>query len=123
MNLRSATFILMLTTAGAAQSAEQLLWIKDGRHSATHEVAAGKFIEVCGNVAAGERYAWRFEATAQVNFDIHYHVEDLLGKPAVLERVRQASSVLEAKSKQDYCWTWVNRNKEPVKITVQIGKS
>lgn len=123
MNIRSAALFTLLAAVGTLQAAEHIVWIKDGKHSATHEVAAGKFVEVCGNILAGERYAWKFEATAKVNFDIHYHVEDLLGKPAVLERVQQASSVFEAKSKQDYCWTWVNRNKEPVKITVQIGKS
>lgn len=123
MTIRSIAVLVALTLANTAQAAEHIVWIKDGKHSATHEVAAGKFVEVCGNIAAGERYAWKFDATAKVNFDIHYHIEDLLGKPAVLERVQQASSVFEAKSKQDYCWTWVNRNKEPVKITVQIGKS
>lgn len=111
-----------LLFATSAQAAEDLIWIKDGKHAATHELAAGKFIEVCANIPAGERYSWKFDATGKVNFDIHYHVEDLVGKPAVLERVQQASAVFEAKSKQDYCWTWYNRSKEAVKVNVQVGK-
>jgi hypothetical protein len=123
MKIRSAALFAVLAVFGTANAAEHIVWIKDGKHSATHEIAAGKFVEVCGNIAAGERYAWKFDASAKVNFDIHYHVEDLLGKPAVLERVQQGSSLFEARSKQDYCWTWVNRSKEPVKVMVQIGKS
>ncbi|MDX2220481.1 MAG: hypothetical protein SF172_15800 [Burkholderiales bacterium] len=123
MKIRLAALFASLATVAVANASEHIVWIKDGKHSATHDVAAGKLIEVCGNIAAGERYAWKFDANAKVNFDIHYHVEDLLGKPAVLERVQQGASVFEAKSKQDYCWTWYNRSKEPVKITVQIAKS
>jgi len=123
MKVRLIALLFSLATIAIAHASEHIVWIKEGKHSATHEVAAGKFIEVCGNIAAGERYAWKFDASGKVNFDIHYHVEDLLGKPAVLERVQQGASVFEARSKQDYCWTWVNRNKEPVRITVQIGKA
>lgn len=102
--------------------AEELIWIKDGKYAGTQELAPGKFVELCGNIAAGERYAWKFDATGKVHFDIHYHVEDLVGKPAVLEGVREGASTFDAKTKQDYCWTWRNRTKESVKVTAHINK-
>ena len=116
--IAAATLVLVAVNLHA----EDLVWIKDGKHSATHELAPGKFVEVCANIAPGERYRWKFEASDRVQFDIHYHVEDLVGRPAAMENVQEAASVLEAKSKQDYCWTWRNRSKEPVKVNAQIGK-
>lgn len=120
MNRMTASALFALF-AGSV-SAEELVWIKEGRHAATHELHPGKFIEVCANITPGERYRWKFDASGKVNFDIHYHVEDLVGRPAVMENVREAASVLEVRSKQDYCWTWQNRSKEPVKVNAEISK-
>ncbi len=120
MNRIAATMMLALL-AGSVH-AEELVWIKDGNHAAVHELQAGKFVEVCANIAPGERYRWKFEASGKVNFDVHYHVGDLVGRPAAIENVREAAAVLEVKSKQDYCWTWQNRSKESVKVSAEISK-
>ena len=118
---RRALTTIALLLAGSA-CAEDLVWIKDGKHLARHELAPGKFIEVCANIAPGEQYRWKFDASGKVNFDIHYHVDDLVGRPAVMENVQEAASVLEIRRKQDYCWTWHNRSKEPVKVNAEITR-
>ena len=120
MHRIAATTTLLLLGGGAY--AEDLVWIKDGKHAATHEIPAGKFVEVCANIAPGERYRWKFDASGKVNFDVHYHVGELVGRPAAIENVQEAGSVLEVKSKQDYCWTWQNRSKEPVKVNADISR-
>lgn len=121
--VRILAMVLALAAGRDAIASEHLVWMKDGKHNATYELGPGKFIEVCANLAIGDRYDWKFEATAALNFNIHYHIDELVGRPAILERVQQGSSVFEARSKQDYCWTWVNRSKESLKVIVQIVKS
>ena len=118
---RIAATMMFLMFAGAPHASE-LVWIKEGKHAASHELPPGKFIEVCANIAPGEIYRWKFDANGKVNFDIHYHVEDLVGRPAAIENVREAGSVLEVRSKQDYCWTWQNRSKDAVTVNAQISK-
>ena len=120
MNRMAATTVFVVFASSV--SAEELVWIKEGRHAATHELQPGKFIEVCANIAPGDRYRWKFDASGRVNFDIHYHVEELVGRPAAMENVREGASVLEVRSKQDYCWTWQNRSKEPVKVNAEISR-
>ena len=120
MNRMAATTVFVFCASSV--SAEELMWIKEGRHAATHELQPGKFIEVCANIAPGDRYRWKFDASGKVNFDIHYHVGELVGRPAAMENVQEGASVLEVRSKQDYCWTWQNRSKEPVNVIAEISR-
>lgn len=115
-----ATIIALFVTTGL--SAEELVWIKDGKHEGTQELQAGKFIEVCANIAAGERFGWKFDAEGRLDFNIHYHIDELVGRPVVLEGVRHAAAQFEPRHKRDYCWTWVNKSKEPIKLSLQIRK-
>jgi len=43
MNIRSAARWFAMAFSGTAQARESIIWIKNGNHSATQEVAAEKF--------------------------------------------------------------------------------
>lgn len=118
---RIAAVTMISLLAGSAYAGDPV-WVRDGRHLARHEIPPGKFIEVCANIAPGERYRWKFDASGKVRFDIHYHVDDLVGRPAAMENVQEGASVLEVRRKQDYCWTWQNPSNEPIQVNAEIGK-
>ena len=111
-----------LSVAQGAQHIVDIAWGADGsfRH-ATH-VAPGRFAEVCGALPAGASVRWRFEASAPVDFNIHYHVGKDVVYPAKAGAQTQAADRLDATVAQDYCWMWTNRGSNPVRLSVELSR-
>ena len=47
-----------------------IVWTADGRFERSLPVAAGRFVEVCGALHAGQAVPWSFESDAALDFNI-----------------------------------------------------
>ena len=110
---------------GAALAASHIVdiaWTADGRFTHTAQIASGKFFEVCGKLAAGDKVRWSFTTGAPVDFNIHHHV----GKEAVfhtkLAQVSGGGETLRVAVAEDYCWMWTNKAAESIRIKVEFAR-
>jgi hypothetical protein len=53
----------------AAGHVVDIAWAADGRFTHKAQVAAGRFVEVCGRLAAGDGARWSFTTGAPVDFN------------------------------------------------------
>lgn len=115
--------LLSLSDARAAE-VQDIVW--SSNNTATHRfvVLPGKFAELCGRVKAGEEISWQFDATHEMNFNIHYHaVDKKVVEPVSLSKVQQTNGSITASSDEDYCWMWTNTSKsQPARLEVKLEK-
>lgn len=109
-------------TAFAATHIVEIAWPPDGRFAHKAQIAAGKFVEVCGKLAVGEGVRWSFTASAPVDFNIHYHVGKEAVFPARQTQVTSGRDTLNVAVAQDYCWMWTNKGGAPVSLTVDLAR-
>ena len=91
-HLQAGCVLATVTLSGAALAAAHIVdiaWSPDGRFEHQAQIAAGKFVEVCGPLAPGGGVRWRFTAGAPVDFNIHYH----LGKETVFLRAESKTGL------------------------------
>ena len=81
----------------------------------------GKFAELCADLKSGQTVAWRFNAAASTDFNIHYHVGKQVEYPERREGVSNASGRLVVGSDQGYCWMWINRSAVPIALDVALS--
>ena len=113
------------TLSGAALAATHIVdiaWPPDGRFAHKAQIAAGKFVEVCGKLAVGDGVRWSFTAAAPVDFNIHYHVGKEAVFPARQTQVTSGRDTLNVTVAQDYCWMWANKGGAPVSLTVDLAR-
>ena len=117
---------LVLTLVASASSAQadviDVVWSSSGRFERSVSVAPGKFAEVCDKLPAGAKVRWDFEASAPLDFNVHYHVGKDAVFPSKLVAVSTAKDTLDAKIEQDYCWMWSNKTAAPATITVKLQR-
>lgn len=99
-----------------------LEWSTEGSFARELPVAAGKFVEVCGSLPAGAKVAWRYDASAPLNFNIHYHEGKQVHFPARKDQVSQLAGTLNAKLAQDYCWMWTNKGSGPATLKLALRR-
>lgn len=122
---RSRLFTAWALVAAAAAAAAsspitEIRWSTDGHFRHEAGVPPGKFIELCGKLAQGAVVRWRFESTAPLDFNIHYHVGKDVVYPARLNQASQAQDVLTIVVPQDYCWMWINKGGDAVRLKVEL---
>ena len=100
---------LLWPVCAAAANIVDIAWTADSRFVHKTQIAAGKFVEICGKVSAGEAVRWSFNADALLDFNIHYHVGKDVVFPAKRAQVSGGQDVLKASVAQDYCWMWTNK--------------
>jgi hypothetical protein len=124
MTTKTAVAALLLClplAASAAQHITDIAWRGDAyRHAVT--VAPGRFFEACGKLDAGAAVRWQFEASAVLDFNIHYHQGKDVIYPAQLKAVAQGADTLAVKLAQDYCWMWTNRGAAPVQLDLRLQR-
>ncbi|MFZ5542232.1 MAG: hypothetical protein ACOZJZ_01650 [Pseudomonadota bacterium] len=98
-------------------------WDSAGQFAKEISIAPGKFVELCEKLPAGAKVAWRFEAAAPLNFNIHYHEGQEVRFPAKREQVGAGEGTLEAPVAQDYCWMWTNKAAAQTRLTLQLKRS
>jgi hypothetical protein len=124
-HIRTCGALAAATLSGAALGATHIVdiaWPPDGRFAHKVQIAAGKFVEVCGKLAVGEGLRWSFTAAAPVDFNIHYHVGKEAVFPARQTQVSSGRDTLNVAVAQDYCWMWTNKGRDPVSLTVDLAR-
>lgn len=118
-----ASGVAGLVASGAARAEiHPIRWDADERFVHQGSVAAGRFTELCGTLPAGQNVRWRFEATAALDFNLHYHVGKTVVYPSKLAAVQRADGVLATKIAQDYCWMWTNTSAGPATLSVTLQR-
>ena len=123
MYLRGAIAGLALVGAtGAPADIVDIAWDGSGRFERSLQVAPAKFAELCGKLPAGLKVRWVFEATAPLDFNVHYHVGKDVVFPSKLIAVTSAKDTLNAKIEQDYCWMWSNKSAAPADLKIMLQR-
>ena len=99
-----------------------ITWDAGGRYEGNLRLPAGKFVELCKKLPAGETVQWAFEAAGPTNFNVHYHEGKEVHFPAKQEQVTKADGVLKAAIEQDYCWMWTNKAAGDIALKVQLKR-
>jgi len=120
----SVALVLALTALAPHTLADvvAIAWDAAGRFERSVSVAPGKFAEVCGKLPAGLKIGWNFEATAPLDFNVHYHVGKEVVFPSKLTAVVTAKDTLTAKIDQEYCWMWSNKSAASATIMVKLQR-
>ena len=124
-SLRICGALAVATFCGGAFAASHIVditWPPDGRFTHKAQIAAGKFVEVCGKLAVGDGVRWSFTAAAPVDFNIHYHVGREALFPAKQAQVSSGRDTLNVAVAQDYCWMWTNKGGAPVNLMVDLAR-
>jgi hypothetical protein len=69
-------------------------------------IAAGKIGEVCMPLDAGTTLAWRFKASAPVDFNLHHHVDKQVLMPVDRKAVASDRAEHAIDAKNDWCLMW-----------------
>jgi len=115
---RPKTVSLTLALAGLAVTTG--VWGVAGAADAkpfAHTMQPRKFAEECLKMSAGQTIAYAFEATAPVDFNIHYHRGKDVFYPVKDDGVGRAEARFSAPSADEYCLMWTNRTAQPVTIS------
>ncbi|MEL4179387.1 hypothetical protein AABB87_11260 [Roseateles sp. PN1] len=99
-----------------------LVWSEAGVFEAKLPVAAGKFAEVCGPVAEGQRIAWQFESDQALDFNIHFHLGKQVSYPERQKQVQRAQGELTVSAPQDHCWMWSNKGSSAGTLTLRLKR-
>ncbi len=111
--LRTALMAAILMAGQAHATAEQTLRMS---------IAPGKFDEHCLTIEAGRAIAYRFEANAPVDFNIHYHRGKDVLYPVKREATRQFASTFRAESTGEYCLMWENKSAAAVTVEGRVDR-
>ncbi len=83
------------------------------------DIAAGKVAEECFKLDQGERIEYQFQATAELDFNLHTHRGGAIVTPVNIERTREQAGIFTSPGAEDYCMMWTNQRGVPVSITGQ----
>lgn len=76
----------------------------------------GKPFEKCMVLDSGQKLEYRFEATAKVNFNLHYNKGEMVYYPIKLDRTTGESGLYESRARERYCLNWENRTDTDVEV-------
>jgi hypothetical protein len=119
--VKRAVWACVLVAASAHGGIVDIAWDTQGRFRHQGRIEPGKFAEVCGAVKLGQAITWHYEASAALEFNIHYHVGKDVSYPERRKAAR-ASGTLQVTSSEDHCWMWVNKSREAVSFSLQLQR-
>lgn len=126
MNLKHPLAVAVATTLFAcevlAADLVPLEWNADGRFAKELTLPASGFVEVCGKLSAKTQVHWQFDASAPLNFNVHFHEGKKVHFPAKQDQVKKAADVLLVKLDQDYCWMWTNKARREATLKLDLRK-
>ena len=82
-----------------------------------HEIKPGKIAEECRKLVSDERVRYRFEASAAVPCNVHFHRGSTVEYPVKIDKTSETASIFTASTAQDFCWMWTNETAETVVCT------
>ncbi len=121
---KTVGFGLIWLSVNAVSHAEiiDVKWDAVGKFERTHSIKPGKFVEICEKLPNGSAVDWQFNASAPVNFNIHFHQGKDVTFPEKQDGVSERRGTLVAPSDEDYCWMWSNKGDAPSSIRVSLAK-
>ena len=121
---RITTFGLSALALSCVSQAEliDVKWSADGKFDHTQSIAPGKFVEVCQPLAKDSFVAWQFNASAPLNFNVHFHQGKDVFFPEKHDAVSELRGTLFAKRNEDYCWMWTNKSSNPSRLTLALSR-
>ena len=120
--LRTAVLAAASLALPAHAEVVDIDWGGGGRFERTLSLPAGKFAELCGKLAKGDRVQWTFTADQPVDFNIHYHVGKEVEYPSRRDDATTLSGELVAPLDQDYCWMWTRKSGPAAKAQVTLKR-
>ena len=121
--IRHAVALLAVCMPLAAQAAiVDIAFDPKGRFIHEAAVPPGKFVELCAKLPRGSAVAWKFDAPAPLDFNVHYHVGDKVEFPAKRDAVMALKGDLIAPSDQHYCWMWRNKGDSSVPLAAELRR-
>ena len=118
----TALAMLVATPAFAASHIVNIAWATDGRFVRSASVEPGKFVEFCGKLNAGDVIRWSFDASAPVDFNIHYHLGTETEFPAKQAQVSAGQGTLRIAVAEDHCWMWSNKATRRLRVDVRLQR-
>jgi hypothetical protein len=118
MNLRRATLVAA-AVAGALAADAALAQVAAKTYE--HAIRPGKIAEECFKLPAGGAVGYAFEATAPVDFNIHFHRGKDVEYPVKRDAIRQADDRFTAASAEEYCLMWTNATAQPITLKGRLG--
>jgi hypothetical protein len=89
--------LVLFAGAAGAQTAERAFNLT---------IAAGKVAEVCMPLVAGTTLAWRFEASAPVDFNLHHHADKRVLMPVDRKALASDRAEHAIDADNDWCLMW-----------------
>jgi len=86
------------------------------------DVPARGFDEHCLKLEAGERIRYRFHATGDVDFNIHYHRGNDVHYPVRSGAIQTADATFSAPQADDYCLMWERKDAGEVRIEGSVDR-
>lgn len=122
--LQAHALVLALVAIASNASADviEVVWTASGKFERSVSVGPGQFAEVCDKLPAGAKVRWDFEASAPLDFNVHYHVGKDVVFPSRLSAVSTATGTLAATIEHDYCWLWSNKSAAAASIKVRLQR-
>ena len=82
----------------------------------THVIVARQIAEECVKLAAGQSIGYSFDASAPVDFNIHFHRGNDVVYPVQADQVQRRDDRFTAIIGQDYCLMWTNATPDNVTV-------
>ncbi len=83
---------------------------------ATETLKPSGIREDCLELLPGQGLNYSFEASAPLNFNIHYHENEKVSYEVSKDAVSKDAGIFLAKKEQYYCLMWTNPGSEPVTL-------
>ncbi len=82
--------------------------------------------EECFELEKKQKLFYKFDSDKPVDFNVHFHAEDVVHYPVQLNRVAQHDGMIDQEDKrfqlnsqEYYCLMWENQETSPVKISYE----
>jgi hypothetical protein len=106
MKLRHALCMSAFAGVAIVACADRPLTAGEETRAATRDVAPYGFHEECADLGPGDRLDYRFESTAPVKFNIHYHDAGMVIMPITRDDATSDAGVFAPRIRQVYCLMW-----------------
>ena len=87
------------------------------------DVPARGFEEHCVKLAAGERVHYRFNASSEVDFNIHYHRGEDVHYPVRTGASRSEDAIFRAPEADVYCLMWERKGEGAVRVEGTVDRA
>lgn len=99
-----------------------IAWDTAGNFERSLDVAPGGFVELCVKLTKGRAIAWSYDASAPLDFNIHYHAGKDVVFPVKQDGSASLKGELQVDAAQDYCWMWRNKGAAPAALQTKLQR-